>query len=89
MATKRSSTLDAIKLAAKPSKPTKATKATPRAQQGETMTTAIHIRRDHWELLHDVASARARVDRSRLSVSAVIGTMVERMRKDLEKEAGR
>lgn len=55
-------------------------------QQSETLTTAIHIRRDQWELLREVAFNRARATGGRASVSAVIGELIEHQRARLVRE---
>ena len=53
---------------------------------GEMLTTAIHIRRDTWELLREVAFRRARASGGRTSVSELVRTLVESHREELEKE---
>lgn len=82
--TKRPTALDALKLAATGTKK-------PRKQSDAPvgmLTTAIHIRRDHWELLRRVAFARAAASGGRASVSAVITELVEANRAKLEKDGG-
>ncbi len=51
---------------------------------GGMMTTAIHIRRDHWELLRRAAFNRAITAGGRASVSAVLTEMIEQHRDELE-----
>jgi predicted GIY-YIG superfamily endonuclease len=50
---------------------------------GGMMTTAIHIRRDHWELLRRAAFARATTAGGRASVSAVLTDLIERHRDEI------
>ena len=50
---------------------------------GGMMTTAIHIRRDHWELLRRAAFTRATTAGGRASVSAVLTEMIERHRDEI------
>jgi len=52
-----------------------------------TITTAIHIPRQTWTLLRAVAFRRAQNDGGRESVSKLIAELVERHRKELEREA--
>jgi hypothetical protein len=52
----------------------------------ETITTAIHIPRHTWTLLRAVAFRRAQNDGGRASVSKLIAELVERHRKELERE---
>jgi hypothetical protein len=52
-----------------------------------TITTAIHIPRQTWTLLRAVAFRRAQNDGGRASVSKLIAELVERHRKELEREA--
>lgn len=52
----------------------------------ETITTAIHIPRHTWALLRAVAFRRAQNDGGRASVSKLIAELVERHRKELERE---
>jgi len=66
---------------------TKPKKSASKAQLPDTLTTAIHIRRDHWELLREVAFNRARNSGGRASVSAVISQLIERHRVELAREA--
>ena len=66
----------------------KSSEATTR-QQSETLTTAIHIRRDQWELLREVAFNRARESGGRASVSAVISELIEHQKARLERELAR
>jgi hypothetical protein len=49
-------------------------------------TTGIHLPADLWELLNRVAFERARTRGGRASVSALLVGMIERHRKELEKE---
>ena len=51
-----------------------------------TITTAIHIPRYTWTLLRAVAFRRAQNDGGRASVSKLIAELVERHRKELERE---
>ncbi len=55
---------------------------------GETLTTAIVIPRSNWRLLRVVAFKRAQEQGDWPSVSALVMELVERHRKELEKEAG-
>ena len=80
MARKRTR-LDTLGVAAK-------AKKTGEDEPAEMMTTAMHIRRDHWKLLRVVAHKRAIETGGRASVSALITELVERHRKELEDEAG-
>lgn len=84
MTAKRPDALASLKLAAAGVKKPRKTAAPTTA----TLTTAIHIRRDHWDLLRRVAFARAQASGGRASVSAVIGDLVESNRGKLEKDAG-
>ena len=56
------------------------------AANSGNMTTAINIPRSTWELLRKVAFSRALKHGGRASVSAVLVDLVERNRKELEKE---
>lgn len=87
MAAKRPNALDAVRLAAQP-KPGARKSASKTPATADTLTTAIHIRRDHWELLRRAAFARAENTGGRASVSAVITELVESNRAKLEKAAG-
>lgn len=49
-------------------------------------TTGVHLPSDLWELLNRVAFERARSKGGRASVSALLVDMIERHRKELEKE---
>ena len=49
-------------------------------------TTGVHLPKDQWELLNRVAFERARTKGGRASVSALIVAMIERHRRELEKE---
>ncbi len=49
-------------------------------------TTGLHLPADLWELLNRVAFERARTKGGRASVSALLVDMIERHRKELEKE---
>jgi|SRR5208282_3097284 len=51
-----------------------------------TITTAIHIPSQTWRLLRAVAFRRAQNDGGRASVSKLIAELVERHRKELERE---
>jgi hypothetical protein len=52
----------------------------------ETITTAIHIRKDAWNLLRAVAFHRAQTQGGRASVSKLIAELVEQHRAELEHE---
>lgn len=91
MSTKsRPNALDAIKLAAQGAAVPQAQAeprtepATPGPVLGDTLTTAIHIRRQHWELLRRAAFTRALAHGGRASVSAVLTDLIERHRAELE-----
>ena len=56
------------------------------AANSVTMTTAIALPRSTWEFLRRVAFNRALKHGGRASVSAVLVDLVERNRKELEKE---
>ena len=49
-------------------------------------TTAVHLPADQWELLNRVAFERARTRGGRASVSALLVAMIDRHRKELQKE---
>ena len=49
-------------------------------------TTGLHLPADQWELLNRVAFERARTKGGRASVSALLVKMIERHRRELEKE---
>jgi hypothetical protein len=49
-------------------------------------TTGVHLPEELWVLLNRVAFERARSKGGRASVSALLVTMIERHRKELEKE---
>jgi hypothetical protein len=67
----------------------KAAKKTPTAPDaGETLTIAIGVPRSTLRLLRAVAFKRAQEQGGRPSVSALVAEIVERHRKELEKEAG-
>jgi len=53
-----------------------------------TVTTAIHIPRDTWDLLRAVAFHRAQDSGGRVSVSKLVAELVERHREELEDEVG-
>ena len=53
----------------------------------ETITTAIHIHKDTWNLLRRVAFNRSMEKGGRASVSKLIESLVEEKRKELEREA--
>lgn len=57
--------------------------------EGSMTTTAISIRRDHWELLRSVSFTRAKATGGRASVSAVVGELIEANRAKLEREIER
>ena len=61
--------------------------AASQALRGANMTTAISLPTSMWELLRRVAFNRALKQGGRASVSAVLVDLVERNRKELEKEA--
>lgn len=52
----------------------------------DSLTTAIHLPRETWELLRDVAFSRAKRRGGRASVSKVLVELVEASRANLEKE---
>jgi hypothetical protein len=52
----------------------------------EMQTTAIHITKDMWNLLREVAFHRAQSSGGRASVSDVLRNLVESHRAELEKE---
>ena len=52
----------------------------------DSLTTAIHLPRETWELLRDVAFSRAKRRGGRASVSKVLVELVEASRVVLEKE---
>jgi hypothetical protein len=54
-----------------------------------TITTAIHIPRQTWQLMRAVAFHRAQLYGGRASASALITELVERHRKELEEEIQR
>ena len=54
-----------------------------------TITTAIHIKRDTWNLLRRVAFNRSMEQGGRASVSKLIESLVEEKRKELELEANK
>jgi predicted CopG family antitoxin len=92
MSTKpRPNALDAIKLAAQgAAAPQVIPELAPAAAgmpKGDTMTTAIHIRREHWELLRRAAFTHAMKHGGRASVSAVLTDLIERHRDELEAQA--
>ena len=49
-------------------------------------TTGVHLPADQWELLNRVAFERARTKGGRASVSALLVQMIEKHRRELEKE---
>jgi hypothetical protein len=53
---------------------------------GEMQTTAIHIRKEDWNLLRSVAFRRAQATGGRVSVSEVVRALIEAHRSELEKE---
>jgi hypothetical protein len=55
-------------------------------QERPYKTTGVHLPADLWELLNRVAFERARSRGGRASVSALLVEMIERHRKQLEKE---
>jgi hypothetical protein len=62
--------------------------AAAKARTSTMLTTAISIRRDHWELLREVAFARARETGGRASVSAVIADLIESNKAKLSRGKG-
>lgn len=56
------------------------------ALPAETITTAIHIPKPTWRLLRAVAFRRAQDQGGRASVSKLIAELVERHRRELERE---
>jgi hypothetical protein len=52
----------------------------------EMQTTAIHIRKEDWNLLRSVAFHRAQATGGRASVSEVVRVLIEAHRNDLENE---
>lgn len=56
------------------------------ALPAETITTAIHIPKPTWKLLRAVAFRRAQDQGGRASVSKLVAELVERHRKELERE---
>jgi hypothetical protein len=56
------------------------------AQDDTMVTTAIHIRKDTWNLLREVAFRRAQANGGRTSVSELVRTLVEARRAELESE---
>jgi hypothetical protein len=60
--------------------------ASGQALKGANMTTAINLPASMWELLRRVAFNRALKRGGRASVSAVLVDLVERNRRELEKE---
>lgn len=61
-------------------------KATPQTEERKTRTTGIVLPTELWELLRRVAFERSRRSGGRGSVSALLVEMIERHRKELEKE---
>ena len=60
--------------------------AAPEPQDRPYKTTGVHLPADLWELLNRVAFERARTKGGRASVSALLVGLIERHRKDLERE---
>lgn len=60
--------------------------ATAAARERPYKTTGLHLPADLWELLNRVAFERAKRRGGRASVSALLVEMIERHRKELEKE---
>ncbi|HLK65050.1 MAG TPA: hypothetical protein VKU19_16520 [Bryobacteraceae bacterium] len=56
------------------------------AKERPYKTTGLHLPADLWALLNRVAFERARTKGGRASVSALLVEMIERHRKELEKE---
>jgi hypothetical protein len=65
---------------------TKARPAGPQPQDRTHRTTGINLPTETWELLRRVAFERSRRSGGRGSVSAILVEMIERHRKELEKE---
>jgi hypothetical protein len=88
MATKRprKGALSTVQLAAGAKDAYEAGRETPAEVKSANMTTAINLPTSMWELLRRVAFARAIKHGGRASVSAVLVDLVERNRKELEKE---
>lgn len=61
-------------------------KAVSEPQERPYKTTGVHLPADLWALLNRVAFERARTKGGRASVSALLVDMIERHRKELEKE---
>ena len=53
---------------------------------GEFKTTGFHLPKSMWELLNRVAFERARTKGGRASVSALLVELIEKHRKQLERE---
>jgi len=56
------------------------------AKERPYKTTGLHLPADLWELLNRVAFERARTRGGRASASAIIVSLIELHRKELEKE---
>jgi hypothetical protein len=69
--------------------PTKANRKVETEPLKDMLTTAIHLRRDTWELLREVAFRRAQMSGGRTSVSELVRTLVESHREELERELKR
>lgn len=96
MTTKRTSLISQVKSQVSQSKdaqakapaagPVPAVPATAAKPLGEMMTTAISLPRETWELLRDVAFARAKRSGGRASVSAVLVDLVKQHETALRQE---
>jgi hypothetical protein len=65
-----------------------ASKSQPDSQEPSYKTTGINLPSDIWELLNRCAFERAKKFGGRPSVSALLVDLVQRHRKELEKELG-
>jgi hypothetical protein len=69
-------------------KPKQPAKPEPEEPERTDKTTGINLPSDIWELLNRVAFERAKKFGGRPSVSALLVDLVQRHRKELEKELG-
>jgi hypothetical protein len=69
-------------------KPPPASKTQPDTPEPSYKTTGINLPVDIWELLNRVAFERAKKHGGRPSVSGLLVDLVQRHRKELEKELG-
>jgi len=58
----------------------------PEPQERPFETTGLHLREERWVLLNRVAWERARLKGGRASVYALLVSLVERHKRELEKE---